>query len=415
MRRGQPGPGWPQRRVMRACGLTVLGVAVYTLAVTPGTIAGAVGQAGARPDGLVQVDVFVAGEGGYHTHRIPSVIATSGGALLAFAEGRRDGGGDTGDIDLLLKRSEDGGATWSALAVIGDNGPHTFGNPCPVVDRTTGTIWLLTTHNRGEDREREIIAGTSRGSRTVWSMHSTDEGRTWSVPVEITARAKRPDWTWYATGPGVGIQTRSGRLVIPANHAVAGTGVHRSHLLLSDDHGATWRIGAVSVEGTNESQVVELADGTLMLNMRNHPSRPENYRVVAISRDEGETLDTPYHDRALPEPPAQASLLRFTTAAAHDRDRLLFTNPSGKGRTRMTVRMSEDEGRSWPVLRVLHEGPAAYSTLVVLEDGTAGVLYERGERSPYERLTFARFTLAWLTQGTTLPGAPRRTEQAWRP
>jgi len=344
----------------------------------------------------LQVDVFVAGAGGYHTYRIPSVILTPRGSLVAFAEARRAGAGDAGDIDLVSRRSDDGGQTWSAMEVIGDNGPNTFGNPCPVIDRATGTIWLLTTHNRGDDSERDILAGTSRGTRTVWVMKSSDDGRTWSVPVEITASAKRAGWTWYATGPGVGVQLRGGRLVIPANHAVAGTQAHRAHILYSDDHGSTWTVGAVSADGTNESQVVELADGRLMLNSRNHPPKAHNFRVVSTSTDGGQTLSAPIEDRSLPEPPAQASLLRYSTAASAGRDRLLFSNPSGQKRERMTVRLSYDEGQTWPVLRVLHEGPAAYSCLVVLTDGTIGVLYERGGRSAYERITFARVGLGWL-------------------
>ena len=162
-----------------------------------------------------------------------------GGTLLAFAEARREGAGDAGDIDLVLKRSEDGGVSWSPLQVVGDNGPNTFGNPCPVVDRTTGTIWLLTTQNRGTDREKDIIAGTSQASRSVAVLHSTDDGVTWSAPTDITASVKRADWTWYATGPGVGIQTRTGRLVIPGNHAVSGTAIHHSHVVFSDDGGRT--------------------------------------------------------------------------------------------------------------------------------------------------------------------------------
>ncbi|BCS34238.1 sialidase [Luteitalea sp. TBR-22] len=346
-----------------------------------------------------QVDVFVSGEGGYHTYRIPSIIATSSGALLAFAEARKGGAGDAGDIDLVSRRSEDGGRTWGPMMLVGDNGPNTFGNPCPVIDRDTGTIWLLTTHNRGTDRERDILAGTSAGTRTVWVLKSLDEGRTWSTPVEITASTKQADWTWYATGPGIGIQLQGGRLVIPANHAVAGTQAHRSHVVYSDDHGASWRIGAIAPEGTNESQAVELADGRLMLNMRNHPPRPRNLRAVAVSGDGGRTLGPLRFDEALPEPPAQASLLRYSTTESGGRALLLFTNPSGRGRERMTIRLSEDEGETWPFWRVLHEGPAAYSCLVVLRDGTIGVLYERGQQSAYERLTFARVDLAWVRQG----------------
>ena len=341
-------------------------------------------------------EVFVAGEHGYHTFRIPSIIATPKRTLLAFAEGRRADAGDAGDIDLVLKRSHDGGASWSPLTTVGDNGANTFGNPCTVVDRTTGTIWLLTTQNKGTDTEKAIIAGTSEAGRTVWVMKSTDDGATWSAAVDITSSVKRPDWTWYATGPGIGIQTKSGRLVIPANHATAVTAVHQSHVIYSDDDGATWRLGGGADAGTNESQVVELADGRLMLNMRNHPPKPENFRMVSTSTDRGLTWSPAAPDRALVEPPAQASLVRMAGVPEDARNRLLFSNPAGARRERMTVRVSYDDGVSWPVSRVVHQGPAAYSGLVVLADRTIGLLFERGERAPYETITFARFSLAWL-------------------
>jgi sialidase-1 len=352
-------------------------------------------------------EVYRSGENGYSTFRIPSVIGTARGILLAFAEGRRDGAGDAGDIDLVLKRSEDGGVSWSPLQVVGDNGSNTFGNPCPVVDRTTGTIWLLTTQNRGTDREKDIIAGSSqagpstslRAGRSVSVLHSTDDGVTWSAPADITASVKRSDWTWYATGPGVGIQTRSGRLLIPGNHAVSGTAVHHSHVVFSDDGGRRWQIGGSADAGTNESQVVELADGRLMLNMRNHPPKAENFRMIATSDDLGGTWSAAKPDAALIEPPAQASLLRLTTAAAGGRNRLLFSNPASARRERMTVRMSEDEGASWPVSRIVHEGPAAYSSLIVLADRSIGLLFERGDRSPYEKITFVRFPVQWLAEG----------------
>lgn len=344
-------------------------------------------------------EVYKTNEAGYHTFRIPSVIATQDGTLLAFAEGRRAGAADSGDIDLVVKRSRDHGASWSALQVIGDNGPNTFGNPCPVLDAQTDILWLLAVQNLATDREKDILAGTSKGSQTVWVMKTADNGTTWSAPVEITASVKPAGWTWYAIGPGVGIQTRDGRLVIPANHAEAATGVYRAHTFFSEDGGQRWRLGGSSESGTNESQVVELADGRLMLNMRNHPPKPENFRMVASSSDRGLTWSAASADRALVEPPAQASLLRLTTAATHGRNRLLFANPASARRERMTVRLSYDEGATWPVARVLHEGPAAYSSLVVLPDRTIGLLFERGDRSAYEGIAFAHFTLGWLTEG----------------
>lgn len=366
------------------------------LAALAGTAAG---RAQPPPSGPQYSDVYLAGEGGYQAYRIPSVIATTKGTLLAFAEARRTGAGDAGDIDLVVRRSHDDGESWSPMQIIGDNGPNTFGNPCSVVDRNTGIIWLLATQNRGTDREKDIIAGTSGASRTVWAMKSEDDGLTWSTPSEITASVKRPDWTWYATGPGIGIQTTSGRLVVPANHAEEGTGVHRSHLVFSDDGGRSWRLGASSEAGTNESQVVELTDGRLMVNMRNHPPKPENFRMVATSADGGRTLSVAYADRALIEPPAQASILRMSSARTQGRNRLLFANPASTKRERLTVRLSYDDGKSWTLARVVHDGPAAYSSLVVLRNRSIGLLFERGERSPYERITFARFTLEWLSEG----------------
>src|SRR5215510_7526783 len=129
-----------------------------------------------------QTPVFVSGQEGYHTYRIPSLLVTKKGTLLAFCEGRKRGRGDAGDIDLLLKRSFDGGKTWAKMQPIWDDGKNTCGNPCPVVDAKTGTIWLLLTHNLGTDTQRMIEAGTSKGTRTVWVCKSDDDGATWTKP-----------------------------------------------------------------------------------------------------------------------------------------------------------------------------------------------------------------------------------------
>ncbi|MEZ6016803.1 MAG: sialidase family protein [Planctomycetota bacterium] len=396
-----------------------------SLALSSAALAVADQRAGSQaPAGAVEpssepgpIDVWTSGVGGYHTYRIPSVIATRSGALLAFCEGRKSGRGDTGDIDLLRKRSTDGGQTWSAHSVVWDAGPHVCGNPCPVVDARTGRIHLLLTHNLGQDSEREIIDGTSEGSRTVWVLTSDDEGATWSAPRELTDTTKRPDWTWYATGPGVGVQltrgAHAGRFVVPCDHIEAGSKRYFSHVILSDDGGATWRIGGASArDRLNECQAAELSDGSLVLNMRNY-DRAKRARAVARSTDGGETFGPVTWDEALPEPICQAGLIALdvTHAGAHDAHqapnagdgvpaaerarRLVFSNPASPDqRERMTLKASDDGGVSWREVAVLHAGPAAYSCLVALPaaDGAprVGCLFERGTAHPYEHISFSR-------------------------
>jgi len=343
-----------------------------------------------------QTDVFIAGENGYHTYRIPAAIVTAKGTVLAFCEGRKSGSGDTGDIDTVLRRSFDGGRTWQPMQIVADDGPNAIGNPCPVGDRNTGTIWLPLTRNLGSDVESRILDGTSKESRTVWISKSTDDGATWSKPKELTATTQRPDWTWYATGPGVGIQLRSGRLVIPCDHAVEGSKTYESHIIYSDDHGETWKLGGVVTPNVNECQVVERSDGALMLNMRSYFRN--NRRMIAMSRDGGMTWSAPVADPALIEPVCQASLIVGQVAKLPYR--LLFSNPASTKRENMTVRVSYDEGKTWPVARTLHAGPSAYSCLTVLPDGTIGCLYERGDKRYHEKITFAGFNSEWVAEGT---------------
>lgn len=344
-----------------------------------------------------QDSLFVAGGDGYHTFRIPALAVTAAGTVLAFCEGRRHGRGDAGEIDLVMKRSRDGGLTWSDLQVVVQVEGMTCGNPCPVVDRESDTIWLPFSQNPADGDEAAITAG--RATRTVWLTRSRDDGRTWARPREISPQVKRPTWTWYATGPGHGIQLESGRLLVPCDHM---EGIHfdrrldpyRSHVIYSDDRGASWKIGGVVGDGTNECAVAETVDGRVYINCRNHVG--SHSRAVAWSRDGGEHFEGPGFDQVLIEPVCQASLVRLSGGADHDRSRILFANPASTVRERLTVRLSYDEGESWPVARQLYGGPSAYSDLAVTSDMTILCLYERGLAHPYETLTLARFGLDWL-------------------
>lgn len=333
------------------------------------------------------VEVFRSGEENYNTFRIPALLMTKKGTLLAFCEGRRGSSSDTGNIDLLLKRSHDQGKTWSATQVVSDMGDDTIGNPCPVQERKTGRIYLPLTMNRGSVSEKQMIERQVPDRRRVFICHSDDDGASWSEPIEITSSVSRPDWTWYATGPGNGIQTRSGRLVIPCDHIVEGSKAFHSHVIFSDNRGKTWQIGGRAEAKTNECQVVELRDGSLMLNMRSYHGK--NQRAVSLSQDGGITWGPLTLDSRLIEPVCQASLIAY-------KGTLYFLNPASTRREKMTIRSSRDEGKTWSTGHVLHQGPSAYSSLAALKGNRLGCLYECGEKGPYERIVFSQISTSWV-------------------
>lgn len=337
--------------------------------------------------------VFRSGDEGYKTFRIPSIICTQTGKLLAFAEGRVNGSSDTGNIDLVMRSSEDGGRTWSPLKVVWDDGGNVCGNPAPVVDNETGTIHLLMTWNLGEDREQQIIEGKSRDTRRIFVSSSTDDGENWTVPREITGSAKKEDWTWYATGPCHGIQLENGkykgRLVIPCDHIEAGTKKYYSHVIFSDDHGKTWELGGTTPQDqVNECTVAELPDGKLILNMRNY-DRTQKNRKISFSNDGGESWSVLQPVETLPEPICQASLLY----SPYD-GKMYFLNPADENhRVKMTLKSTVDSGLSWKTEKLLHSGPSAYSDLTLINKNTLGCLFEAGEKSPYEEIVFTTYQI----------------------
>lgn len=346
-----------------------------------------------------KTDVFVAGESGYACFRIPSLIVTQQKTILAFCEGRRKSCSDTGHIDTVLRRSRDGGKTWDALRIILGDGANTWGNPTAVVDASTGRIWLASVRNLGSDHEKEIKDGTSSDTRRAFISSSDNDGETWTPPREITSDVKLPHWRWYATGPCHAIQLKSGRLLIPANHSDHSTSEShpfRSHVIVSDDHGKTWRIGGIMGERTNESTAAELEDGQVYLNMRSYHGK--NLRAVALSKDGGDTFGPVTFDPVLIEPVCQGSVLRH--AGSDGRTCFVFSNPASKKREKLTVRVSHDSCKTWSISRLLYPGKCGYSDLCSITPKEVGCLYEYDPGAKGSRgIAFARMPLQWLLDG----------------
>lgn len=376
--------------------------------VTAGSHPAAAARAGSRRPMFEERPLFLSGLG-YTVYRIPALLTTRRGTVLAFAEGRQTGG-DHSQNDIVLRRSRDASFTWDPLIVVAQDRPNALVNPTVVEVRETGRVILMYQRYPAGFHERAVVPGYDgpRVCRTLIRV-SDDDGASWSAPREITRQVKRPTGaTSTACGPGIAVQlqrgARRGRLVVPFNQGP--TGAWKVYAALSDDRGETWRYGATAPDAdsglANEVQMVELADGRLMLNARSMGGR--RCRKVASSSDGGESWSPLADATELPDPECQGTIIRYSWPGAFSRGRLLFANAaSAKAREHGTVRVSEDEGRTWRVSRVVCASQFAYSCLTVLADGTIGLLYERDE---YGSITFARFDLDWLRGTADYPPDP---------
>lgn len=330
---------------------------------------------------------------GYHTFRIPAITMTKKGTLLAFAEGRVNGWGDAGNIDLVMRRSKDFGKTWEPIEVVFDDGNNTCRNPAPVIDTRSGRIFLVTTWS--DKHEHSILHG--KGRCKIFVLTSDDDGVTWSEPNEITAQVNKPEWNWYATGPGNSIQIQKGkyrgRLVVPANHSILTDEdkvLYRSHNFYSDDLGKTWKLGPVAGDGSNESTLAEAPDGRLVQNMRQQQFG-KGKRSQRFSRDGGMTWDDTYHEEDLYCTVCQGSIIRDYTS-----EYLYYSGPGRWGRWDMTIWRSKDNGETWTKGPKIWPKRAGYSNLVSMGKGRMGILFERGEENIAEGIAFARYLIPQL-------------------
>lgn len=387
-------------------------ILLATLHLVHLAFAGIVLSASATAPLLEKTEVFPPGLNGISRYRIPGIIVTTNGTVIAYAEARKNDSADWGEIEVHLRRSTDGGRTWHPAKQIAHRGPRlegnprkktggeheqTVNNPVAIVDRSTGAIEFLYCLNYAR----------------CLSMRSRDDGLTWSEPVDITStfepfRAKY-DWKVIATGPGHGIQLRTGRLVVPIWLAYGKTGDHApsaAATIFSDDHGRTWQAGELAVpdEGDfgdpNETMITELSDGRVMLVTRS-VSKP-NRKLITLGPDGARHWSRPQFHEQLWEPICMASIIAHPSRHGT----LIFSNPhslgldkegreipAGRGpRRNLSIKLSRDDGRTWPVSKTLDAGPSAYSDLAILRDGTVLCLYEADQS-----IACARFNLEWLT------------------
>lgn len=386
--------------------------------------------------------VFTAGEG-YPEYRIPSVVATADGTIVAFIEARAFSHKDQAENDIVAKISTDGGKTWGEIITIASDGEASLNNPMAVYVEECDRIILLYQRFPPKATEGTVRAGGDAQVLT-FACYSDDKGRTWSTPRDVTAEVRPADAGSYCSGPGVGIKVTSGankgRIVLPFN--VNGSPTWYNYLVYSDDLGDTWHIAAGrSAYGTNESQVVQLTDSTFLVNARSHRNigddqgidapkgwSPWNFNKVTRNRANIEVVFTsdsttrwalPQIMANQPDPTCQGSIIRYSGLGLGGKSVLLLSNPASQHtwiekrayqatppmRVNGTVKVSLDEGQTWAHAKRIYGDRMTefqYSVLVKLPDGRVGCIFEANEN-----IQFAVLDLAWLTGGAIVAPATR--------
>jgi sialidase-1 len=406
--------GWRLRRIALLCVLFLLA---------------AMALPAAEPF-LEKTNLFTEAADGFRLYRIPGIVVTAKGSVLAYCEARKFTVADRGEIEIHLRRSTDGGRTWSPAQQVAHRGPRLSRNP------------HMPEHKQKKDmggpNEQTVnnpVAIAARDGTVhllycveymrAFHIRSNDDGVTWSAPVEITSAfdqyRSELDWQVIATGPGHAVQLQSGRLAAPfwmttyereprLRRAVG--------IVFSDDGGTTWQRGDIVIHNAGEPNIAELPDGRVLVTARN--TDPRNRRVAAYSPDGATGWSKPEFLEDLLEPGCMAGIVSHPGSASRQQSFLLFSNPdttqrAHKDRVNISIKVSEDGGRTWPVSKLLQPGPSAYSDLAVLPDGTVLCFYESGDPDKprkhgrpwaYSFLTLARFHPDWLTRPPSIsPGS----------
>ncbi|MCK4991262.1 MAG: exo-alpha-sialidase, partial [Bacteroidales bacterium] len=337
-------------------------------------------------EGLTEVhDLFnTSMNPGVSCYRIPAIVTTTNGDLVVAIDERVPSCNDlrgSGDINIVIRRSQDHGQSWSEIEKIVDFPEgKSASDPSMIVDQVTSEIFLFYNFM---DLEKEP---------DIYYLHvikSSDHGKSWSEAEDITSQIAKAKWhkDFKFITSGRGIQTRSGKLL----HCMVNLD-HGLHLFGSDDHGKSWHLIDTALKPGNESKVVELEDGRWMVNCR---ANGRGIRYVHVSSDQGNTWDT-RPEPELIDPGCNGSIIRYTsTIDGYQLSRLLFSNAKmKKGRENMTVRISYDEGLTWTEGKTIYPGRSAYSSLTVLENGDIGLFFEKDD---YTENVFVSFSLEWLT------------------
>lgn len=321
-------------------------------------------------------DLFISGENNVNEYRIPSIIITNNGNLIAVCDARVDKPGDApNNIDLVSKKSSDGGNTWTKSKVIaGFPDDDAACDASMVVDKQTGTIWMAYDYAVSDPQ------GDDGRILRIHIIKSDDEGETWSSPVDLSYLTRGKDY-WLQNGPGVGLFT-GGTIVFPMYSVTrGGKGPQKTMLVYSSDHGKTWLLGNGVGEYNPEPQIVSLPGGRIMANMRR--PRGQEYRQTAVTDDFGLTWSDVSNDLTLIESGCQGSLINYNFK---NKNLLIFSNPADrKERKNMVVRVSNNDGKTWQKEIPVYGGSAAYSCLVQLPNGNVGLLFEADN---YKKIVF---------------------------